>query len=294
MPAPGFNMKGKDTLDDARPARGVDTITEGHLAIVTPERRGSWDPAAADLEDPILAAPPPDEPAIKPTGRAKRGRSAVRTGRADVRRRLHLTQQALALRVQGLSMHEIGRALGVDPGTVTGWFATHRRTLAEGAIDAMLDEIAVPIAAENLVQGLLAGDKDYTLETLKGRGQLKRHTAGDVVPTGALPALSIVFEAPVQINGGAPRPGGQILGSISAPKVIDATVVSDVGGADHDALDTVPARVLPSGHDAPSHTAPTPSAPLVLGVGEPVAVVPAGGERGSAVSVPGTGRPVLP
>jgi transcriptional regulator with XRE-family HTH domain len=308
MAAPGRNTKGGSDLVTPPAPASVDTPGAfGQVVPVPVPRSAPWDPDAAGDDDPILALDgegstqeSAERAAVqKATRRAKREGSPVlgTGGRAKERRRkLILTQQALALRATGLSTVEVAKALGVSPHTVTGWLTAHRRTLAAGEIDALLDEIAVPLAAENLVHGLIAGDKDYTLETLKGRGQLKRHTAGDEKPTGALPALSIVFEAPVSIGGqqlnaaGSPT-RGTILGTASAPTQ-DQTVASGVGGADIDALDTVPVPVLPSAHaDLPPAPVAHRPAPLVLGVGQPTGRVV---ERGSGEGVPGSADPVLP
>jgi len=267
MPAPPVHTNGRNQLDEQRPATAETIQTDkGPIVARTPRGPASWLPEAAELEPEILRDQELEHIPAPPK------QTRVPATRAGSRKTLRLTQQALALRVQGLSMLEIGQALGVAPSTVTGWFATHRRQVASGAIETMLDEIAVPIAAENLVQGLLAGDKDYTLETLKGRGQLKRHTAGDARPPGDLPALSIIFEAPVavQVNT-AGLPQGKILGSIAPPRA-ESTVASSIGGEDHDAIDVTLAEILPSGQPALAHTRtdPVPSRiPTELGIGQP-------------------------
>lgn len=157
------------------------------------------------------------------------------SGRSKQRRAL--TQKALALFTAGHSMNEIAAELGVTTPTVTQWFVQHRRLVAEGSIDQMLDETAVPLAAENLVHGLLAGDKDYTIETLKGRGKLKRHSEGEGKLAVELPALVVRFETPELMrdaNGQEVRvhsAAGSIHGTAAQPKqitdgqVIDADVV---------------------------------------------------------------------
>jgi DNA-binding CsgD family transcriptional regulator len=114
---------------------------------------------------------------------------------AAQKRAIRLTQQALSLRAQGYSIGEIAESLGAAPSTVMGWFTKHRRQVDEGEIDRLLEETAVPLAAENLVHGLAAGDKDYTLKTLEGRGYFKRHTdQGPVADPNNIPALVVRVE----------------------------------------------------------------------------------------------------
>lgn len=165
--------------------------------------------------------------------------------RAQVQR-IRLTQRALALRTDGYDSNEIAEALGVSPATVVGWFSTHRRDVASLDLDRQLDEIAVPLATENLIHGLIAGDKDYTLETLKGRGKLRKTVeGGDGDSAKVLPELRIVVEGGnAQINiGGQDRAhhqtqeqitsGGRVVGhpqfpkpaAPAEPKIVDGQVV---------------------------------------------------------------------
>jgi predicted DNA-binding protein (UPF0251 family) len=106
------------------------------------------------------------------------------------------TQQALLLFSQGWSINDAADHLGVAKSTLVGWLTRHKAKVSAAEISHQLDDIAVPLAVVNLTHGLLAGDKDYTLETLKGRGQFRRHSEAKLdVPT-ELPPLRIVFEAP--------------------------------------------------------------------------------------------------
>lgn len=102
--------------------------------------------------------------------------------------------RALALRAAGHTIGEIAEHLGAAPSTITAWFTQYRRDAKAEDIDEMLDRTAMPLAAENLVHGLLAGDKDYTLETLKGRGRLKHHAAVKQEGTPTVVPLIVRFE----------------------------------------------------------------------------------------------------
>lgn len=155
--------------------------------------------------------------------------------------RIRLTQQALSLKASGYSSNEIAEHLGVNPGTIVGWFATHRRDVQALDLDRQLDEIAVPLATENLIHGLIAGDKDYTLETLKGRGKLKKtQDASEGAHTGKLPDLVIRVEGTgnTQINVGTAAmqgqtpeqiaTGGKVVGRPQIPKTVDGQVLGAV------------------------------------------------------------------
>lgn len=206
---PQTDTKRHSQLDDARSPTAEETfIPKVGPVLFEPARTGAWDAEAdEDLRQPTrvrgtgTGTPPPA------AGVVKRSKGA--------QRRIRLTQRALALRAEGLSVNAIAQALGVASATVTGWFTRHKRDVEAQAIDDLLDQVAVPLAAENLVHGLLAGDKDYTLETLKGRGRFRRHTEGEGKPNSVLPELRIVFEAPTaeQLAGRSALPAGTILGA---------------------------------------------------------------------------------
>jgi transcriptional regulator with XRE-family HTH domain len=126
------------------------------------------------------------------------------------------TQEALSLRAQGWSMADIAEALDVGVSTILGWFTKHRRKVDLAKVTRELDAIAVPLAVENLTHGLLAGDKDYTLETLKGRGLFRRHVEDKSEVTHDLPPLVIRFE-------GAPT--GPLDAAPTGEKLVTGTVV---------------------------------------------------------------------
>ena len=243
------------------------TIPKLGTMVVEPPRYGAWDAEAnEDLAADTLT------PFVPPSGGRRvpgKARAKVKGTLADpsTRRRLALTQIALARRAEGASIQDIARELSVSPHTVTGWFVSHRRDCTGESIDALLDQIAVPLASENLIHGLLAGDKDYTLETLKGRGRFRRHAEGDAKPSTTLPELRIVFEVPTaeQLSGRDGVPAGVIHAHAQrphepAPKLITGPV-----------LDRARGSVLPSAHADPEPApAAVPDAPAALAVGRPL------------------------
>lgn len=150
----------------------------------------------------------------------------------QVRERLIKTQEALALIAEGWSITDIAFKMNVQPATVTGWIVRHRRIMKVKDIDKMLDGVAAPLAAQNLIHGLLAGDKDYTLKTLEGRGHFRRHTAEEVAVKHEMPPLVIRFETPVEHPTATASEAGRILGvpQRPAPKQIEGHVIDVAPG----------------------------------------------------------------
>lgn len=146
-----------------------------------------------------LAKRDADQALVTPTTKKKRLTKAQRAAVAKA-------TTAQQLRRQGFSVPEIAEELGVAASTVTGYFTQHRHALAEGELDDRLDHIASPLAVDNLVHGLLAGDKDYTLKTLEGRGLFKRHADQGEQVDMTPPPLIVRAEGNVSIALGAPPP----------------------------------------------------------------------------------------
>lgn len=249
---PPRDRKGKKALDDARMPGDVEIAGPFHTTLVVPGPvYGPWDVYADDdlrelstrgllggRRDPDADTAPsaPLAHGVESgqvvrsdhaaTGSSEPSRGAKRLTKVEIRIR-RTTQAALALRAEGWEIRDIAAHFGVTSHTITGWFASHRRVVTQQDLDTQLDQIAVPLATENLIHGLLAGDKDYTLETLKGRGVLRRHGESDKAPSTALPELVIRFEAPAQQSQSNDSliAGGRIVGVISQPKRIEGTVV---------------------------------------------------------------------
>ena len=101
---------------------------------------------------------------------------------------------ALALRVSGYTIQEIAAELGSSISVV-------RRLLKASepkrkVLEDLIDGRAVPAAIDNLITGLESGDKDYTLETLKGRGLLVKHSHQDGQAPKSAFQFNIVVEHP--------------------------------------------------------------------------------------------------
>lgn len=111
----------------------------------------------------------------------------------------HRVQAAIVdLHMQGLSHRKIAKELDIHATTV----ARHLHDVKEQvmALEPMqrLKKVAVPLAVDNLIEGLKNGDKEYTLETLKGTSLLVTHNKHEGLPAGGAMnfALQVVVEQP--------------------------------------------------------------------------------------------------
>lgn len=170
--------------------------------------------------------------ALELGSKGKKGEARTRAGVLETN---FNTQAALALRAQGWSVADIADHMQVSMATITQWFTSHRRKVAAASVDKQLDEIAVPLATENLIHGLLAKDKDYTLETLKGRGRFRRHVAQEGEVKHDLPPLVIRFEAPHLSERDPQEPKtvtGHVVGAVALPAGASTrTPVVDMSGS---------------------------------------------------------------
>jgi transposase-like protein len=155
-------------------------------------------------------------------------RAASLTDKPEARRRI-LTMKALVRLSEGDRVSDIAEDFGVATGTLTGWIARFKQKLKTAEIDLRLDQIAVPLATDNLIHGLLAGDKDYTLETLKGRGKLRRYTNADETVHHDLPPLRIEFTQPSASAGYSPEQiaMGRVVGRAALPAPASPGQITD-------------------------------------------------------------------
>lgn len=76
----------------------------------------------------------------------------------------------IALRLQGMSEKEIAKKVELPVETVRQYLFKARKKAKLLDVAPLLDQMAVPMAVDNLIEGIGNGDKDYTLAVLKGRG----------------------------------------------------------------------------------------------------------------------------
>lgn len=135
------------------------------------------------------------------------------------RKRDERVAMAAALRAAGAPVRQIATVLGLTPGTVRLYLANAREW---GGLDDVIRDIearAIPRAVENLLAGLDKGDKEYTLEVLKGRGVFRTfgNTKTEGGPAGGGMTVNVQFvnaPAVVESNPLAPVVGssGEIVG----------------------------------------------------------------------------------
>jgi hypothetical protein len=208
---PQRRRDGSSTINRARRPTEEDTFGEAGWSVVD---------EPVEATDPLAEA---EMAARLPSTRKKLKQALDPRVLTPAQRRIKQTQVALALYTEGASINEIAADLGVSSATIRGWFATHRRKVTSDEIDMDLDQIAVPLAKENLIHGLLAGDKDYTRDVLKGRGHLRTKEAPP--PPGEIPVLRVEFAFPTVALNTDVSNVGVIHGTPTMPKQIAGVVV---------------------------------------------------------------------
>lgn len=220
MQPPEFDGRGKTQQNRARRADETADYDAASGRLRLARTRPTADQAA---QSQLAELAPADLTVEPPRGKPLKGAKA----------RAWLTQQALARYAEGWPLDDIAEELGYAPSTVMGWILRHRRTIAVGQIDAILDQTLVPLAVDNLAHGLLAGDKDYTLKTLEGRGVLRKHSAIEATTKHELTPLTIRFEKPTvdPLHPVPPEtaPTGLVLGAMAIP--LSATGIEATGEA---------------------------------------------------------------
>lgn len=92
------------------------------------------------------------------------GRSAAVVG---------ITRRALTMRANGATNEEIARAEHVEESTLSAWLASPRRVPTPEEAQRMINEEIKPLAIENHLHQLLAGDKRATSQTMKDSGLMR-------------------------------------------------------------------------------------------------------------------------
>lgn len=123
----------------------------------------------------------------------------------------------LALRFEGFREHgEIAQILGCSVQQVSGALMRVRR---DATIDQQLDridQIAVPLATDNVIDGIARGDKTYTLRVMDGRGLFRVHKSIDAQIKKTVITLRVDMTPPKHLPPDAPLPGpkpGSIVGA---------------------------------------------------------------------------------
>lgn len=122
-----------------------------------------------------------------------------------------LVAQVVAYRILGYTTRTIADCLCLSPQAVCHYLAEAReRAQSKASIARLLDDHALPMAADNLIEGLKERDKEYTLATLKGRGAFTAHTKSEATKTET--RLEVQVSMPPGADGTLPALDGQIVG----------------------------------------------------------------------------------
>lgn len=108
----------------------------------------------------------------------------------------------LALRLQGFKKPaEIAQIIGCSVQQVTGAL---QRVRTDATIDQQLDrldQIAVPLAIDNVIEGIINGDKHYTTRLMEGRGLYRVHKSVEAQVKQTVLRMEIKMTVPPHLEG---------------------------------------------------------------------------------------------
>lgn len=125
-------------------------------------------------------------------------------------RRAKFIGAVLGLRYEGFTPKQIAETLGCSHQQVTRALTQVRKDANLDAQVKRLNDLAVPLAMDNAIRGVIEGDKEYTLRVLDGAGIFRTHQTvkGEIKQT--IQQLSVVLEIPAHLQGKElpmPKPG---------------------------------------------------------------------------------------
>lgn len=94
-------------------------------------------------------------------------------GDGRTRQVVDLTRRALTLRANGATDDEIAKTERVETSTLTQWMASPRRAPSAEEAQRMITEEIKPLAIENTLHQVLAGDRAATRQAMKDTGVMK-------------------------------------------------------------------------------------------------------------------------
>ncbi len=118
--------------------------------------------------------------------------------------------RAVGLRILGYSIKDIAHELMVSQHAVRQWLTDARKRAELMDVAPLLDNVALPLAIDNLIDGLQNGDKKLTLATLKGRGAFTTHSKSENTNTNM--QLEIHVEMPSREGASLDVVEGQVVG----------------------------------------------------------------------------------
>jgi DNA-binding CsgD family transcriptional regulator len=129
--------------------------------------------------------------------------------------------EVCADRMQGLTYREIAELRGISVKTIGNLLYEARQRAHIRDVPDLLTHQALPLAVDNLVEGLRQGDQKYTLATLKGLGAFATHAKQEQnINANAGMTLTLKVEMP---EGREVRDPETLIGEVvGLPRVLDA------------------------------------------------------------------------
>ena len=190
-----------------------------------------YDPADAAREREALAELSVEETAETNAARAARIRHK-KTGKI---RRAKFLMAVDVLSMEGLSVKEIAETLGVSYQQVSAARLRLRNNADMESQTKRLDDIAVPLAVDNVIIGVKNGSQFYTDRVMSGRGLYRTHKSVETTEKFVPLDMTIRVEMPDHVTLNL-VPGVRPGAVVGAPMVIDVT----------------PSKQLPSSNPAPA------------------------------------------
>lgn len=133
--------------------------------------------------------------------------------------------EVCADRMQGLTYREIAELRGLSIKTVGNLLYEARQRAQLRDVPDFLQHEALPIAVDNLVEGLRKGDQKYTLATLSGLGAFSTHSKQEQnVNANAGMTLTLKVEMP---DGREVRDPDTLIGEVvGMPRELGAALVT--------------------------------------------------------------------
>jgi hypothetical protein len=136
-------------------------------------------------------------------------------------KRAKLKASVLALRWEGFSPRDTARILGISQGVVELALLQLRKDASLDDQIARIDQAIIPLAVDNLARGVIAGDKEYTLRVLDGRGLLRSFKSTDANITKRNLTLTVIATMPPgQTVLPSAKPGGVMGKALSSDRVL--------------------------------------------------------------------------
>jgi hypothetical protein len=167
------------------PTTGV-TLHDDALALTIQERARHVDAAKAALRD------------VEKT----RKRTRSKDGKL---RRARYVAEVLALRMtlpaEKNTPADIAKVLGTSPASVGRVLQMVRDDATLEAQIKRLDQIAMPLAVDNVIRGIINGDKGYTMKFLDGRGLFRVHKSIEAQVTERVLLFTVQMKMPAHLEG---------------------------------------------------------------------------------------------